>query len=1049
MTVEEITAVLQHWMVHDVKNTPIGLFVTDNQSCFTCSEFTSFMALHRVPTQYSCAYHQHQNGGGEALWFRLGLLTRVNLRIAPHLGGRFWTDAMIYANDVLQYTPSRANHDNAPPMALWEDRAITMADLRLFKPFGSAAYVHEPGSVVGQVTTGRKGYLLGRSPMHAAHVYHVVMADLNSYRNTGDVRWRPTCSAIDPLTAPEDIQLVLQRSDDRLVWEEVNDLRDDDKVAKPMTDTTAAEPVRPVGAPMAAEEDGVREALEDKDSGVTGPRTRSKRAAKARQDHAERQRQDQEQQRQRRSATDHKSPWLAKTRYPLHAVLALGDVSRCNSAVKLRCIRRAGRTVATALGMRYKTSAGTWQWYSNGELNYDIERGYLRVVPTDAHTDKPVAVRGVDGAPDVPGYIEPHTSAEWEFFDTEARTCIQHHSDVDPLGTRGCYALDVEFDGVLSHYSFVPDHMPHATDGTSVSAVRPWPEKGIVIASHKDMKKLDIYSRKDDALAAILEEYSTLDRRGVWKLVERRADEKVHTGLVLIKIKYKPSGEEDRVKARYVVNGKSFVKHVDCGETFAPTTELTTVKAMIFDACQHRKRLVAWDVKGAFQVGVPDRRTLVHIPPGRPLVRDTKGNPMVYEFVRNMYGVPSAPRRFHVELHNCFVRFGCRQSHADPCLYMIDIDGVRINVVAYVDDVLCSYEDTACGLAAYGKFIQHVKGRFELQDDGFQEAAAFIGMSITWNADRSAVSIGQPGAIDKVLEEHSMTNAHRVDTPAEHGVLLSDLESPVAGPSGAADRDRMQKLPYRRRVGSLLWLSRCTLPMITYAVNCLARVGHNPGPAHWDATSRVLKYLKGVREYELVFRRDDSLKPGQFRPLMYSDASYAPSYGSQYDNYRSTTGWIATVNGTALTWRSRKQSLVAQSSAEAEWYAAGDAAKEAIHLKRLFADLGTPFVGPVPLLIDNQSAIKQAFNNCDLERSRHVAVRSHFLRERTRRGEVGPVWCPGDDNIADQFTKPLGRVKFMDQSSRLGMLPHSVFLQECDSGNAGAAVGTRRVMFAV
>jgi hypothetical protein len=154
------------------------------------------------------------------------------------------------------------------------------------------------------------------------------------------------------------------------------------------------------------------------------------------------------------------------------------------------------------------------------------------------------------------------------------------------------------------------------------------------------------------------------------------------------------------------------------------------------------------------------------------------------------------------------------------------------------------------------------------------------------------------------------------------------------------------------------------------------------------------------------------------------DSDYSPDYGNSTDNYRSTSGWVFTYGGTAVSWRSRRQSLVAQSSTEAEYYAAADAAKEAVHLRRLFSDLGV-HCGSVRLMEDNQSCLKQASNACNQEASRHVDVRAHFLREQQRLGNINMVWTPTASQLADQLTKLLPSPAHDAATSRFGVIPPS------------------------
>jgi hypothetical protein len=343
---------------------------------------------------------------------------------------------------------------------------------------------------------------------------------------------------------------------------------------------------------------------------------------------------------------------------------------------------------------------------------------------------------------------------------------------------------------------------------------------------------------------------------------------------------------------------------------------------------------------------------------------------------------------------------------------------------------MCTIERSETGMRIYTDFITHIKSHFKLRDDGFQPCTDFIGMNISWNQDGSAVRIDQRGYVADVLETHGFSECRTHNTPAEAKVLVSDLDSPPDGPEGDAERAEMKDKPYRARIGALLWIARVSRPDITHAVNALTRVASNPGIKHWHATSRVLRYLAATLECGLVFRRDRSLLPGQFKPVGFTDSDYAPDWGTAYDNYRSTTGWVYKLNGTALSWRSRRQEGVpATSSSEAEWYAAADAAKESVFVRRVVEDLGNVTHGPINLYADNQSAIKCSENAADQERQKHTRVRAQYLRQLCRGGQLRMGWVPGSENDSDQFTKPLPGPAFTKLSARLGLEEASTFGQ--------------------
>ena len=139
------------------------------------------------------------------------------------------------------------------------------------------------------------------------------------------------------------------------------------------------------------------------------------------------------------------------------------------------------------------------------------------------------------------------------------------------------------------------------------------------------------------------------------------------------------------------------------------------------------------------------------------------------------------------------------------------------------------------------------------------------------------------------------------------------------------------------------------------------------------------------------------------------DASFADNYGTDDDNRRSTTGWCFMSGGGAISWKAQKQSTVATSTAEAEYIAAFEAAKEAVYLAQLGQDLGVlPDDYCVPLHDDSQACIRIASNPCLAERTKHFDVKYHWLREKVKAKKVELRYISTHEQLADILTKPLG-----------------------------------------
>lgn len=241
----------------------------------------------------------------------------------------------------------------------------------------------------------------------------------------------------------------------------------------------------------------------------------------------------------------------------------------------------------------------------------------------------------------------------------------------------------------------------------------------------------------------------------------------------------------------------------------------------------------------------------------------------------------------------------------------------------------------------------------------------------------------------------------------------------------------MKDKPYRSLVGLLLWIARISRPDIQYQVGCLARAAHNPGKKHWDACKHMIRYMKHTHTHGIRYKRVPELNsvPGQFKPTLWPDATWAPNYGSFYDNYRSVTGWCCSVGsdnnpeaGNLISWGSHRQSVVALATAESEWHAATEAAKEALYVADLFEALKIPLHGNITLRCDNQATISQSVNAVDHKASRHIGMKAHFLRQQCNWGKLQLSYQETKTQRGDIFTKLLPEPDHVRMRECLGVV---------------------------
>jgi hypothetical protein len=180
----------------------------------------------------------------------------------------------------------------------------------------------------------------------------------------------------------------------------------------------------------------------------------------------------------------------------------------------------------------------------------------------------------------------------------------------------------------------------------------------------------------------------------------------------------------------------------------------------------------------------------------------------------------------------------------------------------------------------------------------------------------------------------------------------------------------------------------------------------------------VLHYLNGTRLESLKYDKYDT------KPLHgYCDSDWA---GDPDDN-KSTTGWVFIWNGAAISWQSKKQRSTAQSSCEAEYYAAGMASFEVSWLWNILSELHMTPLFPIKLYSDSQSAIHLAHNPVFHDRSKHIKTKWHYIREMIQEGLLSLEKVSTLTNVSDALTKPVPGPKLKFSRNEMGMSPIALF----------------------
>jgi hypothetical protein len=182
---------------------------------------------------------------------------------------------------------------------------------------------------------------------------------------------------------------------------------------------------------------------------------------------------------------------------------------------------------------------------------------------------------------------------------------------------------------------------------------------------------------------------------------------------------------------------------------------------------------------------------------------------------------------------------------------------------------------------------------------------------------------------------------------------------------------------------------------------------------HVTALKRIMRYLSGTRDYGITYH-NSPIHPDAF--LGYADAAFANN-----EDYKSTSGYVFIAQGGAITWRSKKQTTIALSSTEAEYVAISEAAREACWLRNLYDELGFTQEDPTLIQGDNDGSIAIAKNPQFHKRTKHIAIRWHWVRDLVRDGILQIGACRDKDQTADVLTKALPRPKHSQHTLEMGL----------------------------
>ena len=337
---------------------------------------------------------------------------------------------------------------------------------------------------------------------------------------------------------------------------------------------------------------------------------------------------------------------------------------------------------------------------------------------------------------------------------------------------------------------------------------------------------------------------------------------------------------------------------------------------------------------------------------------------------------------------------GYKQSQGDHTLFIKhSTSGGVTALLVYVDDIIVIGDD----LKEKEELRHCLKKEFEIKELG--KLRYFLGIEVAHS--KRGIFVSQQKYVLDLLRETGKIGCKPAETPIEPNHKLGEANGDVP----------VDKGNYQRLVGRLIYLSH-TRPNIAFAMSVVSQFMHDPKEAHLQAVHRILQYLKANPGKGIMYKKGQSLTLEA-----YTDADYA---GSVVDR-RSTSGYCILIGGNLVTWRSKKQNVVARSSAESEFRAMALGICELLWLKIILCDLKVEWEAPMRLYCDNKSAIDIAHNPVQHDRNKHVEIDRHFIKEKLTSGLVCTHYVPSGGHLADFLTKGLTSASFQRIISKLGM----------------------------
>jgi Reverse transcriptase (RNA-dependent DNA polymerase) len=401
------------------------------------------------------------------------------------------------------------------------------------------------------------------------------------------------------------------------------------------------------------------------------------------------------------------------------------------------------------------------------------------------------------------------------------------------------------------------------------------------------------------------------------------------------------------------------------------------------------------DIQHAFIQGDLEQEIYMLQPPGYD-----DGSGAVLLLNKSLYGLKQAPRVWHQTLTAFLLDLGCVQSPSDGAMFTHSSPRGDVFLLLYVDDI----QIASSLLSDVLDLKRHLLAKFPGRDLG--ETSFFLQMAVQRDRQRRVIVLRQQRHIEKLADMASLSSAWPVNTPMISGVYRD--------PVGATITDSTALTQYKSLLGALMHIANYTRPDVSFAVSYLARFATTPTTDKFARVLDVIKYLNGTSSFGLYLGGTAVECP----LYAYCDSDFAACTATR----RSVTGYVVKCGIGSVVWKSARQPTVSRSTAESEYIASGELAKEVQYIHQLACQFGLQ-PGAIPVGCDNSAALHLIADPISAARTKHIDIIYHHVRERVKMHQMQFFGVPSRYNCSDIFTKPLDRTLFEEHRCSLGVHP--------------------------